>query len=102
MHVNTRPGTYTTHHFIGTLFSYIPVKKNVTNSVETRMDPDQLVCIKTRQDICEDHSKWESAAGGVLAVASLKLLHICLISTYKYTSFFIKISAMHVLLLLSS
>ena len=26
MRVNTRPGTCTTHHLIGTLFSYIPVK----------------------------------------------------------------------------
>ena len=53
MHVNTKPGICTTHHLIGTLFSYIPVKIFLTNSVETRTDPDQLVCQKPASlDLC--------------------------------------------------
>ena len=42
--INTSPGICTTHHLIETLFSYIPVKNIfLTNSLETRTDPDQLV-----------------------------------------------------------
>ena len=51
--LNTRPGTCTTHHLIWTLFSYTPVKYFLTNSVETRTDPDQLVCQKPASlDLC--------------------------------------------------
>ena len=85
MHVNTSPGICTTHHLIETLFSYIPVKNIfLTNSVETRTDPDQLVCQKPAglnlfhfyDKISVKNTQSGSAALGVLAVVSLKLLEI--------------------------